>query len=146
MNTITRKLEWDSGHRVLGHEGKCRHIHGHRYIAEVTVSAEKLDSLGRVIDFSIIKKEIGEWIDYYWDHNLLLHPKDPLTKLWFTEGSGDLFGDRGPFIFSGNPTAENMARHLFQVSCVLLKKHSISVVKVRIYETPNSWADYSEDS
>ena len=55
MPTITKKLEFDYGHRVLGHEGKCRHLHGHRGVAEVTVYAPSLDNLGRVVDFGAIK-------------------------------------------------------------------------------------------
>src|SRR5436853_739224 len=105
MITITRRFEFDYGHRVLGHEGKCRHLHGHRGVAEVTVQGLELDSLGRVIDFSVLKREVGEWIDNNWDHNILLNTQDPLWQEVPEESL--IFANRRPFLFGNrNPTAE----------------------------------------
>lgn len=157
--TCTRRLEWDAGHRVLGHEGKCANLHGHRYAAEITCMARMgTDSIGRVIDFSVIKERVGGWIDENWDHNILLHPKDPLARAYLypevvLSHRGDglrigaIFGDKEPFIFhvngqDYNPTAENIARHLFNTSNNLLLPSAIEVVHIRVYETPNSYADY----
>ena len=153
MPTITRRFEWDSGHRVLGHEGKCKHLHGHRYVAEVTVTSPELDSLGRVIDFSVIKEIVGGWIDSNWDHNMLLHPADPLVNLWTTDSDG-VFAARAPYIMpmvgvAGdlhpamvNPTAENLARVLYTQANQLLRSKEVEVQRVRLYETPNCWSDY----
>lgn len=149
---ITRRMEWDAGHRVLGHESKCAYLHGHRYAAEVTVWAPGLDGLGRVIDFGVVKQVVGAWIDENWDHNMMLHKDDPLVKtlesLVFAEEHLDLpdqlWGDRVPYIMSnGNPTAENIARELFDIATDLLRNANaaLSVLSVRIYETPNCWAD-----
>ncbi len=146
--TITRKFEWDSGHRVLNHEGKCRHLHGHRYVAEITVSAPALDTLGRVIDFSVLKTEIGEWIDQRWDHNMLLNSDDPLLQQGFNAGDAsdialELVG-RDPYIFyQMNPTAENIAKVLYGIAVDQMAPYGISVHNVRIWETPNCYADYS---
>lgn len=138
MITITRKLEFDYGHRVLGHEGKCRFLHGHRGVAEITVRAPQLDSVGRVIDFGVVKQLVGKWIDDNWDHNLLLNGDDPqLEYLRTTE-------DRSPYVMAieGNPTAENMARHLYSVAVTLLPPN-MQVVNVRIWETPACYADFT---
>lgn len=139
MHLITRKLEFDAGHRLMNHEGKCRHYHGHRYSAEFTVTAPDLDLLGRVIDFSVIKTSVGNWIDYNLDHNMILNMHDPLLQI---EG---IFKGRGPYILqnSENPTAENIAKLLFDVASRLLPPE-ITVIKVRLYETPNCWADYTK--
>ena len=51
MIICTRKLEFDSAHRVMEHESKCKMLHGHRYALEASFAATKLDNLGRVIDF-----------------------------------------------------------------------------------------------
>jgi len=136
---ITRRFEFDSAHRLLNHESKCRFIHGHRYVAEVTVEAPELDSLGRVIDFGELKQLVGEWIDENWDHNILLNSDDPLlalNRLTFFEG-------REPFVFSKtNPTVEVMVKHLFlTVAGILISP--LKVIAIRLYETPNCWADYS---
>lgn len=140
---ITRRVEFDAGHRVLGHEGKCATPHGHRYVAELTVSAGALDSLGRVIDFSVIKTLVGGWIDANWDHTMILHPDDPLLQ------HRELIGPRSPYVIprtDANPTAENMVKYLFGIASELLRPHGIRVDAVRLYETPNCWADYAGES
>lgn len=160
---ITRKLEWDAGHRVLGHEGKCAHLHGHRYVAEVSVAANGLDELGRVVDFSVVKEVLGKWIDDNWDHNMMLHPNDPLCQLQGDKLEGfhsggtvaghvslaptflaELFGvGKKPYIMPvgcENPTAENIAVVLFRQATRILPKN-LQVVQIRVYETPNCWAD-----
>ena len=72
MITCTRRFQFCAGHRVHRHESKCRNLHGHNYVLFVTVTAPELDSLGRVIDFSIIKGLVGDWIDSKWDHGFIL--------------------------------------------------------------------------
>jgi 6-pyruvoyltetrahydropterin/6-carboxytetrahydropterin synthase len=141
MTTITRRFEFDAGHRVLGHEGKCKHLHGHRYVAEVTVTARDLDDLGRVIDFSVLKDKVGGWIDENWDHNLLVHREDPILAI---QPSSAIWGGKDPYLMpNGNPTAENIAYVLFKKTQSLLGSYSIEPVHVRVYETPNCWADFS---
>lgn len=155
MITITRIFGFDSGHRVLGHEGKCANLHGHRYTAEVTVTAQGLDKIGRVIDFSVIKRDVGNWIDTCWDHNMILHEKDPLALMLADGEHGALhttthrygrlavFGPKTPFVMPDemNPTAENMAAVLFHQAQEILKPFDLTVVHVRLYETPNCFAD-----
>lgn len=142
---ITRKFEFDSAHRVLGHESKCKHLHGHRYVAEVTVETTDLDALGRVIDFSEVKAKVGAWIDEFWDHNILLNVKDPLLYLLAKSESAEaIFAGKNPFIVPRglNPTAEVMAMLLHDVARSIFKGTEITVNRVRVYETPNCWADY----
>lgn len=164
MPRITRRLEFDAGHRVLNHESKCAHLHGHRYVAEITVEAPELDSLGRVIDFSVVKSVIGGWIDTFWDHNFICHPEDPVAEIHkqrgyamsLVDGKGHVvmlsrdatsfFGsEKPPFIMPvdmPNPTAENMVVVLAGTAARLLDPYGIRVHSVRLYETPNCWADH----
>lgn len=137
MITVTKIIEFDAGHRLLNHEGACAHYHGHHYVAEITVSANDLDSVGRVIDFSVIKNNVGTWVNTYWDHNMLLHVDDPLYKTICK-----LTPEKIPFLFFGNPTAENIAQNLCERACGLLPDE-ITIVKVRIWETPTCYADYT---
>jgi hypothetical protein len=37
---ITRRLEFDAGHRIPDHASQCRHLHGHRYALEITLSGD----------------------------------------------------------------------------------------------------------
>ena|ERR1700722_2797851 len=143
MPSITRKLEFDYGHRLVNHTGRCRFIHGHRGIVEITVSSEILNTLGMVIDFSKVKEIINGWILEHMDHNLILNPDDPLMKFVGFDSDGLLFGGRDPYVMppGKNPTAENLADELYHVAVELLLPLNIKVDKVRFYETPNSWAD-----
>ena len=152
VRTITRKLSWCAGHRVMGHQGKCRHLHGHEYTAEVTVAAPELDGLGMVIDFSVLKEKVGDWIDRCWDHNMMLHPDDPLVDLYKCSAEPDsvvhyaaeVFAGKAPYIMkSGNPTAENIACELFHKATELLTGTGITVLRVKVQETPNCWAEYT---
>lgn len=142
MPQITRRLEFDAGHRVLGHEGKCKHLHGHRYVAEVAVEAQFLDGLSRVVDFGVVKQLVGGWIDDNWDHNILLNERDPLLE---TINIPDVWEGREPYVIpdGNNPTAEVLAELLFVKACELLRPYEkLEVYSVRLYETPNCWADY----
>ena len=103
MRTCTRKIEFDSAHRVMKHESKCRHLHGHRYVAEITACSDSLDQLGRVIDFSVLKTVVGGWIDEYLDHGTIANKED-LDLISFCNNSGYKI-----FSMQGNPTAENLS-------------------------------------
>ena len=141
MVSITRRLEFDAGHRVLGHEGHCKHLHGHHYVVEITVSASSLDSLGRVLDFGKVKELVGGWLNREWDHNLLLHPADPLLML-DDAMQRVIFAGKKPYVMEcGNPTAENMAEELWENASKLLPA-GMKVSQVRVWETPNCYADF----
>lgn len=146
---ITRKFRFEAAHRVLGHQGKCRHLHGHSFLAEVTVRGPELDNLGMVVDYCVIKETIGKWIDENWDHNVILHPEDPLLS-WFDvpiKITNDIWMGKPPFILdrregdkSQNPTSENLASYLLYLGNQLLQD-PLEITHVRLYETENCFAD-----
>jgi 6-pyruvoyltetrahydropterin/6-carboxytetrahydropterin synthase len=72
----SRKIDFDAGHRVIGHKNKCQYLHGHRYSLEITATALELDELGMVADFVVLKKFMKAWIDTNFDHNIILHKND----------------------------------------------------------------------
>ena len=78
--TISRRFEWDAAHRIPGHEGACKAIHGHRYVAEVEVSGPQMDALGRIVDFGVLKTVVGAWIDGNFDHTAVFSRADPDVK------------------------------------------------------------------
>lgn len=132
--SITRKFDFCAGHRVFQHESKCQHMHGHNYTALITCSAPQLDDLGRVIDFSEIKRVLGRWIDDNWDHSFLVFWRDEKVIRALHEA------DSKRFIMPENPTAENMADYLMMVAQKELPQH-IKVEKVQLWETPNCFAE-----
>lgn len=138
MITITRKLEFDAGHRVHNHESKCGTLHGHRYVLELTAHAPALDGIGRVIDFSVLKEKIGTWVDKYWDHTCLIFKEDSetLAALEFVPHF------KPTFICPFNPTAENMAHYLLhEIIPHLMAGTGVTVSKVKLWETQNCFAE-----
>lgn len=133
-------MEWDSAHRVMRHESKCSTLHGHRYRAEITVAAETLDRVDRVVDFGAIKAKVGRWIDEHWDHTTLVNAADE-SLLNFCLRECTELAKRAPYVFDGEPTAENIALRLFDVADILLEDDRLSIVRVRVYETPNCYAE-----
>ena len=129
----TRRIEFDAAHRVLEHESKCRNLHGHRYVIEASFSADGLDSLGRVVDFGVIKERLGEWVDKNWDHTTILFDKDKALGKAISEITGQTV-----FYLPYNTTAENMAAYLLEKICPeLFSDLNISCVSIRMHETPN---------
>lgn len=122
MYRLTVKHHFDAAHFLEGYHGKCAQLHGHRWVVEVTVKGEQLDNIGMLVDFSLIKDSLKELLGDF-DHHLLNELKQ----------------------FAGvNPTAENLARFCYYH----IKKDlppKIVIEKIRIYETPDAWAEYWEE-
>ena len=139
MNTIkaTRILKFDAGHRVVNHESKCRSLHGHEYKAHIFAESDALDSLGRVIDFSVIKEKVGAWIDEHWDHTMILWEQDPdLDKINSCDKAKPVF------VTEFNPTAENLALFLINEICPkLLNGTGVRVSKIILFETSNCYVE-----
>jgi 6-pyruvoyltetrahydropterin/6-carboxytetrahydropterin synthase len=128
--TATRYHDFSTGHRVYGHESKCAHLHGHNYRIHLTVEADELDSVGRVMDFSAIKEHLCYWLEDNWDHKFLVWSKDPFaTTLKEIDPEGTVVVDF-------NPTAENMGQYLIEViGPRQLKDTGVKLVSVNIEET-----------
>ena len=168
--TVIRSHEICAGHRVVGHESKCRHLHGHNYKFHFKVAPKKgsqeinsilLDNVGRVIDFSVVKTTLCQWLEDNWDHKFLHWEKDMLInglqccietdtqseRGWPTFGEGDedlkAFNDSLvslPF----NPTAENLAAYMVNViGPQLLDEHGVQLVECTIEETSKCHVNYS---
>lgn len=137
MMTITRSLHFDAAHRVVDHESKCKYLHGHRYVVEASFTASALDTLGRIIDFGVIKSRLGDWIDTHWDHTTILWEKDDALG----QGIGTLTGQK-VFYLPNNPTVENLASYLLETVCsTLFSDTEVTCTHIRMYETPNCYVD-----
>lgn len=132
----TRYHDISCGHRVFGHESKCRFLHGHNYRIFFVCEANELDSVGRVLDFSVMKSVLCEWLEENWDHKFLVWYKDPIiaTLLSLRE-----FADaEGLIEVPFNPTAENMAEFLLHNGNRLLRQAGhpeVVLVEVQVEET-----------
>ena len=131
MFRVTKEIHFCYGHRLLNYAGKCRHLHGHNGKAVITVETAALDALGMVIDFSVMKRVIGAWIDEHIDHTMLLHRDDPVIPA--LRQLGERFR-----VLDVNPTAENIARLIYDHAV----EEGFPVTEVTLWETENSFATY----
>jgi len=129
---ISREIPFCYGHRLINYNGKCANLHGHNGLAIVTIRSEKLDQLGMVMDFGEIKSTVAKWINDTLDHRMLLHKDDPLMP--YMRQLNELF-----FVMEDNPTAENIARLIFEHTASL----GYDVTEVKLWETPSACATYS---
>lgn len=137
MITAERYHDISCGHRVVGHEGKCRFLHGHNYRIHFVVEAIELDEIGRVVDFSVIKEQLCMWLEENYDHKFLMWEKDPLLE------SLQEVSDESIVIVEFNPTAENIAKHLVEkIGPQQLKNYSCRLISCKVEETQKCSATY----
>lgn len=139
--SIGRSYTFCAAHRIMGHEGKCKNLHGHTYTAEIYLySSEGLDQLDRVLDYSVIDEVVGNWIKENWDHAAIMAGNDPLARAAEEEGCK-------VYILHGyQPTAEVLAMILLKNVKIFLdarvpKERGITAYKVVIRESPTSYAE-----
>lgn len=131
MHEITLEHTTDTGHRIVGHKGKCARLHGHTYRWLVTMRSHDLVQPGFVVDFGDIKDILNKW-----DHYTLLWEEDQVVV---SDRMGLVVEDHHVVRVPFNPTAENMARH---VAKEMLDYFGVEEVEVVVFETPKSSAKW----
>jgi len=145
---ITRRLEFDAGHRIPNHLSQCRHLHGHRYALEITLTGAVIDAAGRpddgmVMDFSEVKAIAKRHVVDVWDHAFLVWRHDDAVADFLASLPG-----HKTVVLDAVPTAENLARIAFSILDPLYRDsygNHLHLERIRLYETPNCWADASRD-
>ena len=141
---ITRRLEFDAGHRIPDHQSQCRHMHGHRYAIEITLGGTVLDAAGNpengmVMDFSRVKELAKLHIVDAWDHAFLAYRGDTAVVALLAT-----LPDHKTVLLDAVPTAENLARIAFATLAPVYRDtygNHLRLERIRLYETPNCWAD-----
>lgn len=171
---VIRTHEICAGHRVVGHESKCRHLHGHNYVFHFEVAPKQkniqlgepgfkltvndrdtLDDLGRVIDFSVVKSTLCEWLENNWDHKFLHWEHDGLIdglKSLLNDDRNSVVDAKDNMHFYSslvslpfNPTAENLAAHMVDViGPELLDEYGVELIACRIEETSKCHVEYTK--
>jgi 6-pyruvoyltetrahydropterin/6-carboxytetrahydropterin synthase len=131
MYSVTKRIDFCYGHRLLDYDGVCKHPHGHNAVAEIEVRTGELDARNMVCDFSDIKRVVKGWIDKELDHRMLLRRDDPLVEPLQQLGEPI-------YLLESNPTVERIARLIFEYASA----QGFSVVRVKVWETPTSFAEY----
>ena len=139
MYQIRKQFKFEGAHILaMSFAEECQRVHGHSYIIEVFFEAKELNADGMVIDFKKVNEIIKPLLER-WDHMMLV----PLSL--------DTYVHLGPFrdsclLVPFNPTAENMAKHLFEKIAPVVETITDGALKVRVHETATGWAEYWERS
>lgn len=132
------------------HPEKCRFPHGHSRKVECVLEANSLDEREMVCDFKLIKKVIADHLNSY-DHAMCMNTADPAF-----EGFRQLYGNRVIPFENEDPTTEVIAREIYHTLRDRLRalpdddptypfrNAEVRVVKIRVWETSSSWAEYFE--
>ena len=126
MFELNVKAEFEAAHQINGYNGKCQRLHGHNWSVEAIVEGRELDNLGMLIDFKILKAELNKVLDEL-DHRYL--------------------NELPIFSKEANPTAENLARYIFETlsSSEIFKDTTAALKAIRVYESPRSCVTYTAD-
>jgi 6-pyruvoyltetrahydropterin/6-carboxytetrahydropterin synthase len=109
-----------AAHALRGHPGPCARPHGHNWEIEVAVRCGQLDVCGLGIDFLDLQQAVRDVIGEL-DHQDL---------------------NRLPAFQVANPSAENIARHLFQELSGRLDSKKVRVARVTVFETARAGVRY----
>jgi len=141
---ITRKLEFDAGHRIPDHRSQCRNLHGHRYVIEITLEGDLVEDVGApdrgmVMDFADVKSLAMEHLIAKWDHAFIVYEGDTQVRDFLAS-----MPDHKTVVLDCIPTVENLAVVAFRILSPVYDAHygvNLRLKHLRLYETPNCWAD-----
>ena len=123
MFVVSVQAHYDSAHFLRNYKGKCERLHGHRYVVEVTLTAEELNEAGIAFDFVDVKHHLRALADRL-DHENI-NELEPFTTV--------------------EPSAENQAKYFYdELKRLLPGPMGDAVLYVRVWETPTQWAQYTE--
>ncbi|GIZ51222.1 6-carboxytetrahydropterin synthase QueD [Noviherbaspirillum aridicola] len=148
MLTITRKLEFDAGHRIPDHKSQCRNLHGHRYTLEITLVGEVIQQDGNsdngmIMDFSDVKALARQHLVDVWDHAFIAYEKDSAVLEFLHSLPG-----HKTVVIKSIPTVENLARTAFDILRPVYHDRygtGLRLHKLVLHETPNCWAEITAD-
>jgi len=145
--TITRKLEFDAGHRIPDHKSQCRNLHGHRYTLEITLTGNIIEvegnsDNGMIMDFSDIKSLAKEHLVDVWDHAFIVYEKDNAVREFLAS-----LPNHKTVVIDRIPTVENLAHVAFGILKAAYKDRygtGLHLHKLVLHETPNCWAEITD--
>lgn len=144
MLTITRKLEFDAGHRIPDHKSQCRNLHGHRYTLHITLTGDVVQGEGQsdngmIMDFSDVKALAKLHLVDVWDHAFLVYRNDRVVREFL-----DSLPDHKTVVLDSVPTVENLAQAAYSILKAVYETHygrGLTLAGITLYETPNCWAE-----
>jgi 6-pyruvoyltetrahydropterin/6-carboxytetrahydropterin synthase len=141
---ITKEFKFEMAHALYGHDGPCRHLHGHSYELFVTIKGEPLqdpDSSknGMVMDFGDLKKIVRSKIIDRFDHALVLNTQTPMPAGLDTFSLFD-----NMILVDFQPSSENLLVHFAELIKPELPAN-VELYSMKLRETVTSYAEWFHD-
>ncbi len=114
---LTKKFTFDSAHKLPNHKGKCKNLHGHTYVLEVTIRGGVDEKTGMVMDFKDIKEVVSELVLEKIDHQYI----NEIIRV---------------------PTAENTAKWIWEILYKNFLKYGVKLQAIKLWENPDSYVTY----
>lgn len=137
LTKVTKLFKFESAHRLPWHKGDCKNLHGHSYRLEVELEGEP-DERGTLVDFADIKHIIKPLVNKL-DHATLISADD-----YVLIDTMSLLNSKH-YILPFDTTSENLCsfiiEYIYQKGKVLLSKHGIQYIRIRVQETESCYAE-----
>mgnify|MGYP006298465357 CR=1 FL=1 len=111
---IKKCFKFDAAHNLISYHGKCEELHGHTYRLVVSVIGDPGEE-GMVIDFTELKKIVGDKVISVLDHSYINNIIE-------------------------QPTAENIALWIWKNIENDLHSHDCTLAEIEVWETETSCA------
>jgi len=121
MFEVTIKKSFSAAHRISQIGGKCEELHGHNFLVEVSVAADRLNDEGILVDFRLVKQWTDEVLDEL-DHKFL---------------------NDHEYFKTNNPSSEHIARFLHDRIAGKARGANLSLSRVTVWESDNARVSYS---
>lgn len=138
---VTKEFAFEMAHALWNYDGPCKNVHGHSYRLFVTLSGSPVDDAsdpknGMVIDFTDLKRMVGEEIVSVFDHAVTVSDNYDQEKLGLLK---TMFGNC--VIVGYQPTCENLVTDF---AARIRKKlpGTVRLHNLRLYETATSYAEW----
>jgi 6-pyruvoyltetrahydropterin/6-carboxytetrahydropterin synthase len=147
---VSRSFTVESGHMLSRHPESCKFPHGHTRTITVVVTGNEVDENGMLVDFKALKLALKPYLDRY-DHSIAVNSKDPFLPALQAQ-----YPPEAVVIFDNEePSTENIAKEIYgYVARVLnmgfvegpyvIPPGRVKLERVRVSETPSTWAEYAE--
>ena len=130
---IAKEFNWEMGHRLPDHFGKCKNIHGHSYKMLVEIEGDVLEN-GMVMDYYHLKDAVEPLIEKM-DHAFLVHKED-IAVVDFLEKMNSK-----KVVVDFHSTVENITKFFLDEIKKANLPSNIRKVKIRVCETPDDYAE-----
>ncbi len=123
MYELTIITRFSAAHQLRNFKGKCEKLHGHNWKIEVSLTGDKLNEAGLLMDFKDVRDSTNKILEEL-DHSFL----NEISRFK-----------------SKNPSSENIAAYIFEKLSDELNTGHIRVAKVTAWESDFANASYCSD-